>query len=87
MPRTDSGTNSRPSLREKDPILGIVNLTLKDLFNESSEVTRLFAIQEGIGFGYVRHCTGDYFAPYIPVSDASMSRFVSRRWTASCRET
>ncbi|KAF8513153.1 hypothetical protein BU17DRAFT_77267 [Hysterangium stoloniferum] len=38
-------------LREKDPILGIVNLNLKDLFRSGSEVSRLFAITEGIGFG------------------------------------
>jgi hypothetical protein len=38
-------------LREKDPILGIVNLPLSELFTESSEVTRLFSIQEGVGFG------------------------------------
>lgn len=38
-------------LREKDPILGIVNLPLVDILKESSEVTRLFSIQEGVGFG------------------------------------
>ncbi|KAG8695995.1 hypothetical protein FRC08_007433 [Ceratobasidium sp. 394] len=38
-------------LRERDPILGIVNLDLKNLFKEASEVTQLFALQEGIGFG------------------------------------
>ncbi|QRV98489.1 C2 domain-containing protein [Ceratobasidium sp. AG-Ba] len=38
-------------LRERDPILGIVNLDLKHLFQDASEVTRLFALQEGIGFG------------------------------------
>jgi hypothetical protein len=38
-------------LREKDPILGIVNLPLAELLTESSEVTRLFSIQEGVGFG------------------------------------
>ncbi|KAK0239435.1 hypothetical protein EDD85DRAFT_821894 [Armillaria nabsnona] len=38
-------------LREKDPILGVVNLKLKDLFTTGSEVTRLFSITEGIGFG------------------------------------
>lgn len=35
--------------REKDPVLGIVTVNLKDLFTSSSEVTRLFSIQEGIG--------------------------------------
>ncbi|THV04790.1 hypothetical protein K435DRAFT_714363 [Dendrothele bispora CBS 962.96] len=38
-------------LREKDPILGVVNLKLADIFTEGSEVTRLFSIEEGIGFG------------------------------------
>ncbi|KAK7462733.1 hypothetical protein VKT23_007320 [Stygiomarasmius scandens] len=38
-------------LREKDPILGVVNLRLADIFTEGSEVTRLFSIEEGIGFG------------------------------------
>jgi len=38
-------------LREKDPILGIVDIKLLELFTESSEVTRLYSIQEGIGFG------------------------------------
>ncbi|GJJ06394.1 hypothetical protein Clacol_000585 [Clathrus columnatus] len=38
-------------LREKDPILGIVNLDLKDLFRDASEITRLYSITEGIGFG------------------------------------
>ncbi|KAG8820265.1 hypothetical protein FRC19_009016 [Serendipita sp. 401] len=38
-------------LREKDPILGIVHLPLQEILTESSEVTRLFSIQEGVGFG------------------------------------
>ncbi|CAG8671086.1 3552_t:CDS:10, partial [Acaulospora colombiana] len=38
-------------LREKDPILGIVNLPLAEVLKEGSEVTRLFSIQEGVGFG------------------------------------
>ncbi|KAH8835959.1 hypothetical protein DL96DRAFT_1809735 [Flagelloscypha sp. PMI_526] len=37
--------------REKDPVLGIVTVNLKDLFTTSSQVTRLFALQEGIGYG------------------------------------
>ena len=40
-------------LREKDPILGIVNFSLKDVFTESSEVTGLYSLQEGVGFGLV----------------------------------
>ncbi|CAE6468691.1 unnamed protein product [Rhizoctonia solani] len=38
-------------LRERDPILGIVSLRLKDLLTDASEVTRMYALQEGIGFG------------------------------------
>ncbi|KAG9114914.1 hypothetical protein FRC07_007586 [Ceratobasidium sp. 392] len=38
-------------LREKDPILGIVSLDLTKLLKDASEVTQLFALQEGIGFG------------------------------------
>jgi hypothetical protein len=38
-------------LREKDPILGVVNLRLSQLLSESSEVTRMFSISDGIGFG------------------------------------
>jgi len=39
------------ALREHDPILGVVNMPLKDLFAGSSEVTRLYSLQDGIGFG------------------------------------
>ena len=41
------------ALREKDPILGIVDFRLKDVFTESSEVSGLYSLQEGIGFGLV----------------------------------
>jgi len=37
--------------REKDPVLGIVTVKLADIFKNSSEVTRLFSLQEGIGYG------------------------------------
>ncbi|GAA5997561.1 hypothetical protein JCM5350_005068 [Sporobolomyces pararoseus] len=40
-------------LREHDPILGIVNLPLKELLSHSSEVTRLFRLEGGVGFGKV----------------------------------
>jgi len=40
-------------LREKDPILGVVNLNLAELLSEGSEVTRMYSISDGIGFGYV----------------------------------
>jgi len=38
-------------LRENDPILGIVDLPLRDILTDASEVTRLYALQEGVGFG------------------------------------
>lgn len=38
-------------LREKDPILGIVSLDLRHLLQDASEVTRMFSITEGIGYG------------------------------------
>ncbi|EKM56362.1 uncharacterized protein PHACADRAFT_172085 [Phanerochaete carnosa HHB-10118-sp] len=37
--------------REKDPVLGIVTVKLSELFKNSSEVTRLFSLQEGVGYG------------------------------------
>lgn len=37
--------------REKDPVLGVISVNLCDLFKESSEVTRLFSLQEGVGYG------------------------------------
>ena len=36
-------------VREKDPVLGIVTVKLSELFKNSSEVTRLFSLQEGVG--------------------------------------
>lgn len=39
-------------VREKDPVLGIVTVKLSDLFKKSSEVTRLFSLQEGIGLPF-----------------------------------
>lgn len=36
-------------MREKDPVLGIVTVRLAELFKNSSEVTRLFSLQEGVG--------------------------------------
>jgi hypothetical protein len=40
-------------VRESDPVLGIATIPLRDLFKTSSEVTRLFSIEEGIGYGRV----------------------------------
>ena len=39
--------------REKDPVMGVVTVRLAELFKNSSEVTRLFSIQEGVGYGRV----------------------------------
>lgn len=38
-------------LREADPILGIVSVRLSEVFAESSSVTQVYAITEGVGFG------------------------------------
>lgn len=38
-------------VRENDPVLGIVTVKLSELFKNSSEVTRLFSLQEGVGYG------------------------------------
>lgn len=40
--------------REHDPILGLVPLKLSDLFQTSSQVTRWYPLDGGIGFGRVR---------------------------------
>ncbi|GAA5990859.1 hypothetical protein JCM10908_000050 [Rhodotorula pacifica] len=40
-------------LREHDPILGIVDLPLQETLRYSSEITRTYAIQDGVGFGKV----------------------------------
>ncbi|KAL1405327.1 hypothetical protein Q8F55_008956 [Vanrija albida] len=38
-------------LREHDPIMGVVNVFLADIFADCSSVTRMFPIEEGVGFG------------------------------------
>ncbi|EPQ29947.1 uncharacterized protein PFL1_02619 [Pseudozyma flocculosa PF-1] len=40
-------------LREHDPLMGIVSLDLTRLFEESSQVTQSFSLQDGVGFGKV----------------------------------
>lgn len=40
--------------RQHDPILGIVPLKLSDLFQTSSQVTRWYPLDGGIGFGRIR---------------------------------
>ena len=38
-------------VREHDPIMGIVALPLKNLFESSSQVEQMFALQDGVGYG------------------------------------
>ncbi|KAH1644369.1 hypothetical protein KXX16_001963 [Aspergillus fumigatus] len=40
--------------REHDPILGVVQLKLTDLFQKSSQVTRWYPLDGGVGFGRIR---------------------------------
>ncbi|KAN0059936.1 hypothetical protein ACQY0O_007909 [Thecaphora frezii] len=40
-------------LREHDPLMGVVSLDLPSLFEESSQVSQSFAIQDGVGYGKV----------------------------------
>ncbi|KAF7968966.1 hypothetical protein HWV62_28761 [Athelia sp. TMB] len=40
-------------LREHDALLGVVTLPLGELFRTQSQVTRLFSLQDGVGFGRV----------------------------------
>lgn len=40
-------------LREHDALLGVVTLPLGELFSTQSQVTRLFSLQDGVGFGRV----------------------------------
>lgn len=40
--------------REHDPILGVVPLKLSDIFQTSSQVTRWYPLDGGIGFGRIR---------------------------------
>ena len=39
-------------VRESDPVLGIVTVKLSELFKNSSEVTRLISLQEGVGMSH-----------------------------------
>jgi hypothetical protein len=41
-------------MREHDPILGVVSLKLSDILQTSSQVTRWYPLDGGIGFGRVR---------------------------------
>jgi hypothetical protein len=41
-------------MREHDPILGVVSLKLSDILQTSSQVTRWYALDGGIGFGHIR---------------------------------
>ncbi|KZT54274.1 hypothetical protein CALCODRAFT_557073 [Calocera cornea HHB12733] len=40
--------------RENDPIIGLVFLKLSDIFVNASEVTRVYPLERGIGYGNVR---------------------------------
>ncbi|PWY97616.1 hypothetical protein BCV70DRAFT_208454 [Testicularia cyperi] len=40
-------------LREHDPLMGVVAISLPDLFSESSQVSQAFSLQDGVGFGKV----------------------------------
>ncbi|KZP31751.1 hypothetical protein FIBSPDRAFT_813379 [Athelia psychrophila] len=40
-------------MREHDALLGVVTLPLGELFKTQSQVTRLFSLQDGVGFGRV----------------------------------
>lgn len=40
-------------LREHDALLGVITLPLGELFRTQSQVTRLFSLQDGVGFGRV----------------------------------
>ncbi|CAL1709607.1 unnamed protein product [Somion occarium] len=41
-------------LRENDAILGIVMLKLSELFINASELTRVYSLEEGLGYGRIR---------------------------------
>lgn len=41
-------------MREEDPILGVVELKLRDVFRNESVVSRYYPIQGGIGYGKIR---------------------------------
>ncbi|MCO5566154.1 hypothetical protein L7F22_019830 [Adiantum nelumboides] len=41
-------------MREHDPIMGIVDLKVSDLFSKSSQTSGLYSLQDGVGFGRVQ---------------------------------
>ncbi|PSR75771.1 hypothetical protein PHLCEN_2v8888 [Hermanssonia centrifuga] len=41
-------------MREKDAILGVVMLKLSDLLVNASQITRLYSIEDGLGYGRIR---------------------------------
>jgi len=41
-------------LREEDPILGVVDLTLQDVLTEGSQVSHFYPIRGGVGYGKIR---------------------------------
>ncbi|UZJ56460.1 hypothetical protein CBS101457_005780 [Exobasidium rhododendri] len=40
-------------MREHDPLMGVVDLNVADLFKDSSQVTGAYSIQDGVGYGKV----------------------------------
>jgi hypothetical protein len=41
-------------LREEDPILGVVELDLRDVFQSCSQVSRFYPLRGGVGYGKIR---------------------------------
>jgi hypothetical protein len=41
-------------MRQHDPILGVVPLKLSDILQTSSQVTRWYPLDGGVGFGRIR---------------------------------
>ena len=72
-------------MREKDPVLGIVTVKLAELFKNSSEVTRLFSLQEGVG-EYNLDLSKSYFLYSHQDMDAQTSRSYSVRSRQTFRE-
>lgn len=38
-------------LREYDPIMGVATLKLSEIFTNASQATRIYSLQDGVGFG------------------------------------
>lgn len=69
-------------MREEDPILGVVELKLKDVFRHESVVSRYYPIQGGIGYGKVRisllfRCIDTVLPPMLLGADIGSIEIVS----------